>query len=133
MIRRIAHAASIVGFVLAFVLVPTALAGKGGNGNGNGYGNSTSTGATLLSDCNPCALGTTAHFTGSGFDGSQASAMLSFTTADATISAMVPVNPDGTVSFSWAMSYAGTRDFCIYQRANSGKWELKADAIITVQ
>jgi len=49
--RRIAHAASLVALVLALVLVPAALAAKGGGGSHPGTGGSSSiTGPVMVTD-----------------------------------------------------------------------------------
>lgn len=108
----------------AFVLVPAAAAGRPGGGS--------TASATLVPECNPCAAGTVVHFTGSGYDGSQASAQVYFKSADGTTTgAAIPVNADGTIWFGWYL--VGTRDVTVYQRGGGHKWVLKAATTVTVQ
>ena len=126
---RIALTASLV--ALALAAVPVAFAGKGGPGGGSG-GNGTTTSAKIAPSCNPCAAATVVQFTGSGFNGSQASAQVYFKSADGTTTgAAIPVNPDGTISFSWFVT--GTRDVTVYQQGGGHKWVLKAETMVYVQ
>jgi hypothetical protein len=110
--------AAVIG-VAALALVPGALAGKGGKPAGGG---STST-ATLVSDCNPCAVGSYAHFTGSGYDGSQSGVQVNISGTGMAF----PINADGTLSFTVYMSPAGTYDVKVYQWGSGHKLVLKAE------
>jgi hypothetical protein len=123
----------LAAFVLALVLVPAAIAAKGGNGSsqrgGQGGSGSTSS-ATLNSSCNPsCAAGSYASFWGSGYDGSQGAAQLYVSGAWTAI----PVAADGTVSFTWYMSATGPYDFKVFQKGNGQKLVLKAQLTVTAQ
>jgi len=123
MSRRIAQTASMAALLLALVLVPAATAGKG---KGQGQGNS-STDPTLFSDCNPCAAGTYAHFSGSGYDGTQPRALVAFRSSDGSITqTQANVNSDGTIAFDVYMAPAGTYDVMILQDEHN-KTVLKAE------
>lgn len=130
MTPRIARTAQIGALVLVLAFVPVAFAAKGGGGK---PGDSTSTTATLVSDCNPCAVGTVAHFQGSGYDPRQG-AQIYFKSADgSTTGAAVPVASDGTVSFGWYMSPAGAYEVRACQYGKGGKLVLKATTSVTAQ
>jgi hypothetical protein len=123
--HRIAQLASLVALVAVIALVPAALAGKPGGGGGGG--GPTASSATLVSDCNPCAVGTVAHFTGSGFDGSQPRGMAAFMdSAGNTTWIGINVNPDGTTAFELYMSPADTYDLKVLQSEHK-KLVLKAE------
>ena len=120
--------------LVALALIPAGLAAKGGNsdnpnrGGGNGGGGTPS--ATLESSCNPsCTAGTYGSFWGSGYDGSQGAAQLYVSGAWTAI----PVNADGTVSFTWYMLATGPYDFRVYQNGNGRKMVLKAQLTVTAQ
>lgn len=112
--------ASLIAFVLLLVVVPAAQASKGRPGPGGG-----SPPATLYASCNPCAVGSTAHFWGSGYDPNQG-AQLWITYG---FGSAVPVAADGSVSFDWYMSAAGTYDVRLYQSGKGGKLILKGEVI----
>jgi len=114
---RFALIATLVALLLA--VAPAAQAGKGKPGGG---GAAT---ATLFASCNPCAVGSTAHFWGSGYDSNQG-AQLYIT--NGFVSA-VPVSADGSVSFDWYMSGAGTYDVRLYQFGKGNKLVLKGEVI----
>jgi hypothetical protein len=114
--KRIVLAATVAAFVL--VLVPVALAGKGGP---------TASTATIVSSCNPCAVGTYVHFTGSGYDKTQPRGMVALTGSDgSTTWAGINFDSDGTTSFDWYMSPAGTYDVKVLQNSHK-KLVLKAE------
>ena len=125
--RSICRTAASVTVVLVLVLVPAALAGKGGNGGRPGGGASTT--ATLVASCGPCVAGSYASFSGSGYDGSQGAAQLYVSGAWTAI----PVAADGTVSFTWYMLATGPYDFRVYQRGKGQKLALKAQLTVTAQ
>jgi hypothetical protein len=129
MTRRVARTAQIGVLVVALALVPAGFAAKGGGGQG---GDSTTT-ATLVSDCNPCAAGTIAHFTGSGYDPWQGAQIYFTNAAGSTTGAAVPVAADGTVSFGWNMSPAGTYEVRAMQWGKGRKLVLKATTTVTAQ
>lgn len=129
MTRRVARTAQIGVLVLALALVPAGLAAKGGGKPGGG---STTT-ATLASDCNPCAAGTIAHFRGSGYDSRQGAQIYFKSATGSTTGAAVPVAADGTVSFGWNMSPAGTYEVRAMQWGKGGKLVLKATTTVTAQ
>lgn len=115
--RRIVHAGSVAALVaalvLALALVPAGIAGKGkGQGNGN-----LASDPTLASSCNPCALGSFAHFSGSGYDGSQPRALVAFRShADGSITQTeTNVSSDGTIAFDFYMAPAATYDVMVLQ------------------
>jgi hypothetical protein len=115
---------ALFAIVAVLATVPAASAGKPGT--------TSTASATLVPDCNPCAAGTVVHFSGSGYDGSQASAQVYFKSVDGTTTgAAIPVNADGTIWFGWYL--VGTRDVQVYQRGGGHKWVLKAETIVTVQ
>ncbi len=119
--RRIVHAASLAALLFALVLVPAAVAGKG-----KGQGNNP-TDPTLFSDCNPCAVSTFAHFSGSGYDGSQPRALVAFRSSDGSITQTgANVNSDGTLAFDVYMAPAGAYDVMILQDDHN-KTVLKAE------
>ena len=92
------------------LIAGTALAGKPSSGSGG----------TLSSSCNPCALGTTATFQGSGLDGSNPRAMVAVTDGSgSTAWAGINVNPDGTTTFVWYMTPAGTYTFKLVQERHN--------------
>lgn len=111
--RRLTQVASVAVLILALALVPAAVAGKG---KGQGPGNNAYD-PTLSSDCNPCALGTFAHFSGSGYDGSQPTALIAFRRyEDGSITQMqAGVNPDGTLAFEVYVAPVGTYDVMVLQ------------------
>ena|SRR5215813_743195 len=129
--RRIARAAWIAALAIAVTVVPAGLAAKNGGGKpGSAPPPAT---ATLVSDCNPCAVGTIAHFSGSGYDPRQG-AQIYFKSSDgSTTGAAVPVASDGTVSFGWNMSPAGTYEIRACQYGKGGKLVLKATTSVTAQ
>jgi len=111
--------AIVVALCFAFVLAPAALGGKGGP--------TAPTSATLTSDCNPCALGTVAHFTGSGYSTSEPRGMAAITdSAGNTNWTGINFNPDGTTSFELYMSPAGTYDIKVLQNQHK-RLVLKAE------
>ena len=122
-VRRVTVGALLV---LALVLVPAAIAAKGGNGGRPGGGGST---ATLYASCNPCAAGSVASFWGSGYNGSLGTAQLSVSGTWAGI----PVAADGTVSFSWYLAASGTYELKIYQSGTGRKTALKGQLIVVAQ
>jgi hypothetical protein len=68
--------------------------------------------ADLQPSCNPCALGTTVHFNGSGFDASQGKAMLNIGGGWTS----TRVAADGSVSFDWPyFQVAADYDVSAYQ------------------
>src|SRR5262245_60838477 len=99
MVTRFTHAARvalIAGLLAgALALVPVAGAAPGGKPRGG-----SAPPATLSVSCNPCAVGSYAHFQGSGYDPGQG-AQLWIT--NGFVSA-VGVASDGSVSFNWYMS-----------------------------
>jgi hypothetical protein len=115
---RFALIATFVALVLA--VVPGAMA-KGKPG-------ATPT-ATLFASCNPCAVGSTAHFWGSGYDPGQG-AQLWITYG---FGSAVPVAPDGSVSFDWYMNGPGMYDVRLYQVGNGNKLVLKGEVITYAQ
>ena len=128
--RRIAHATQIVALVLVLVAVPMAFAAKNGGGKPGGQAPPT---ATLVADCNPCAVGTVAHFSGSGYDPRQGAQIYFKSASGETTGGAVPVASDGTVSFGWYMSPAGTYDVRACQYGKGGKLVLKATTTVTAQ
>jgi hypothetical protein len=105
---RIALFAVLAALVLA--IVPAAVGARGGGGSG---GAPT---ATIDSDCNPCAVGTIAHFTGSGYDPSEPRGMAAVKdSAGNTNWVGINISPDGTTSFELYMSPAGRYDITVLQ------------------
>lgn len=121
---RLRIALPFVLVVLGFALVPVALAGKGGGGGGAPAPGST---ATIVSSCNPCAVGTTARFTGSGYDPSEPRGMAALRdSAGNTTWVGINFNSDGTTSFDLYLSPAGTYDLKVLQNQRR-KLVLKAE------
>lgn len=88
--------------------VSPALAGKGGP--------TPSPTATITSDCNPCAVGTIAHFSGSGYDPNEPRGMAAITDpAGNTTWIGINFTTDGRTSFELYMSPAGTYDIKVLQ------------------
>ncbi len=105
---RLALTTAIAALVLILVLVPSAIGGRGGP--------STSPSATLTSDCNPCALGTIAHFSGSGYDPSEPRGMAAITDAAGNTNWIgINISSNGTTSFELYMSPAGTYNIKVLQ------------------
>ena len=101
---------ALISLLVVGLMAGTAFAAKGGGAAGG-----TTTSATLSTDCNSCALGTVANFSGSGFDGSQPRGMVAVTTGGSTAWAGININPDGTTSFVWYMNPSGAYTFKVYQ------------------
>lgn len=100
------------------VIVPAAFAARGP---------STPASATISSDCNPCALGTVAHFTGSGYDTSEPRGMAAITdSAGNTNWVGINITSNGTTSFELYMSPAGTYDVKVLQNQHK-RLVLKAE------
>ena len=104
---------ALISILVVGLIAGSAFAGRGGGGSASG------TQATLVPDCNPCAVGTVVHFTGSGYYGAQGAAQL-YTGGGW---AGIPVNADGTVAFAWNLSAVATYDFKVYQHG-SGKHKM---------
>lgn len=114
---RIALSLAVAALVVAFV--PAALAAKGGP--------SPAPTASLSSDCNPCAVGTVAHFTGSGYDPSEPRGMAALKdSAGNTTWIGINFSSDGTTSFELYMAPAGTYDLKVLQNSRK-KLVLKAE------
>ncbi len=115
---RVALTVATAGIVLT--LVPAAVAARPGSGG------TTST-ATIVSDCNPCALGTIAHFTGSGYDPTEPRGMAALRdSAGNTTWIGININSNGTTSFELYMSPAGTYNLKVLQNQRK-KLVLKAE------
>ena len=103
---------SLIALLVVGLVAGTAFAARGGNAG-------TSSSGTLYTDCNACAVGTTANFWGSGYDGSQPRGMVAVTGSDgSTAWAGINVNPDGTTSFVWYMNPGGTYTFKVLQSSH---------------
>jgi hypothetical protein len=101
---------ALIATMVVGLMAGTAFAGKPTGGAAS---------ATLLTDCNSCAVGTVANFWGSGYDGSQPRGMVAVTGSDgSTAWAGVNVNPDGTTSFVWYMNPGGTYTFKVLQSSH---------------
>ncbi|SRR5258705_9878808 len=115
---------ALISLLVVGLVAGTAFAARGGSGTG------ATLSATLIPDCNPCAVGTVVHFTGSGYDGSQGAAQL-YTGGGW---AGIPVNADGTVAFAWNLSAVASYDFKVYQHGSGkNKMVLKSEAIVVSQ
>jgi hypothetical protein len=102
---------ALISLLVVGLIAGTAFAARGGGATGG-----TSSSATLSTDCNSCALGTVANFSGTGLDGSQPRGLVAVTTADgSTAWAGINVNSDGTTSFVWYMNPGGAYTFKVYQ------------------
>lgn len=101
----------LIATLVVGLIAGTAFAGKPTRGGAGG---------SLTASCNPCALYTTATFTGSGLDGSNPRAMVAVTDGSGgTAWAGINVNPDGTTSFVWYMSPKGTYTFKVVQERHN--------------
>ena len=110
---------ALIAMLVVGLMVGTAFAARGGP---------VRTTATLSAAC-PCDTSTPISFTGSGFDGTKALAMLSFNGATTSTN----VSADGTIDHSWPyFTTAGTYWVRAYQSGKGGKMILKAETYVTV-
>jgi hypothetical protein len=108
---------SLIALLIVGLLAGSAFAGK-----------PIRTTATLTAAC-PCDISTPIEFSGTGFDGTKALAMLSFNGATTSTN----VSADGTIAHSWPyFTTAGTYWVRAYQSGRGGKMTLKAETYVTV-
>jgi hypothetical protein len=114
---------------LIALLVVGLMAGTAFAGGRGGSGAPSRTTATLTAQC-PCSTTSAISFTGSGFDGTKALAMLSFNGATTSTG----VSSSGTISHSWPyFTQPGTYWVKAYQSGKGGKMTLKAETTVTVE
>jgi hypothetical protein len=110
---------ALIAMLVVGLMAGSAFAARGGP---------VRTTATLSAAC-PCDVSTPISFTGTGFDGTKALAMLSFNGATTSTN----VSADGTIAHSWPyFTVAGTYWVRAYQSGKGGKMTLKAETYVTV-